>query len=333
MRALAARKGDAEGGPKRPSPESPLKPATAQSAEASSEQSPKAAPEQTPKVTTEQPSKAAPEQTSKSVAEQPPQVASEQPSKPSAQRQASAAPEPPTTVAAQTQTKVAAEAQMKVAAEAQTKAVTEQPTKSASVQTINSAPAQPSQGVAAQPLKEPPPKEQKQLAEEKKQLVEEKRVTPDGPNEPEAANTVGDAASLLRRLFPSRFSYKTTSAGTGASPVTSEVNVNLEPLSFDGCSLAWRDQNDTLSVSLADLNPESVTVGPRARPGTTFSKEVWDVGLNATSGAGAFTETKGDGSGAVNQYNGLDLQYDSREKADRVAGVLRQAIRLCGGKP
>jgi hypothetical protein len=277
-----------------------LKPATAQPAEAASEQTPKAAPEQTPKVTAEQTSKVAPERTTTVVAE----------------RQTNAVPEP--------QTRLAVEQPARSTPEQPAKSAPEQPVKSAPEQSVRS--AQPGQGAAAQPLKEQSPKEQKQLAEERK-------ATLDGPNEPEAANTVGDAASLLRRLFFSRFSYKTTSAGAGASPVTSEVNVNLEPLSFDGCSLAWRDQNDTLSVSLADLNPESVTVGPRARPGTTFSKEVWDVGLNATGGAGAFTETKGDGSGAVNQYNGLDLQYDSREKADRVAGLLRQAIRLCGGKP
>jgi hypothetical protein len=60
---------------------------------------------------------------------------------------------------------------------------------------------------------------------------------------------------------------------------------------------------------------------------------VWNVGIAATGGNGAITETKGDGSGAVNHYNGLDLQYDSKGKAGGVARALRQAIRLCGGKP
>jgi hypothetical protein len=49
-------------------------------------------------------------------------------------------------------------------------------------------------------------------------------------------------------------------------------------------------------------------------------------------GRGAISEEKGDGSGTVNVYNGLDLQYDSRQKAERMAKALRQAIRLCTGK-
>ncbi|PYS77003.1 MAG: hypothetical protein DMF66_11655 [Acidobacteria bacterium] len=202
----------------------------------------------------------------------------------------------------------------------------EQPSKVTAEQPSKSAAEQPSQGVAEQPAKEQPLKEKGQPAEEKKQPANE-------PVETGGATTVEAATSLLRGLLPSRFSYKATTSGDGASPVTSEVSINIEPLEFGGCSAGWRDQNDTLSVSLSDLDPEGVTVVPRTRPGTTFSIEVWNVGIAATGGKGAITETKGDGSGAVNHYNGLDLQYEGKEKADGVARALRQAIKLCGGKP
>ena len=75
-----------------------------------------------------------------------------------------------------------------------------------------------------------------------------------------------------------------------------------------------------------------MTVAQRARPSTTFSLAVWDVTLATGGGRGAISEEKGDGSGAVNLYNGLDLQYDSRQKADALAKALRRAIRLCQGK-
>jgi len=35
---------------------------------------------------------------------------------------------------------------------------------------------------------------------------------------------------------------------------------------------------------------------------------------------------------ASHLFNGLDLQYDNREKAERLARVLRHAIRLCASK-
>jgi hypothetical protein len=175
-----------------------------------------------------------------------------------------------------------------------------------------------------QPVKEPPVKEHP---------VEEKRLAVGGTDEVEAVTTVEEAASLLRKLFPSRFTYRIKTAGDAhAGPAASQVGVNYEPLYFDGCQLSWRDSNDTLSVSLSDLDAEAVTVAPRARPSTTFSVEVWDVTIATEGGRGAISEKKGDGSGAVNVYNGLDLQYDSRERADSVAKALRRAIKLCTGK-
>jgi hypothetical protein len=135
---------------------------------------------------------------------------------------------------------------------------------------------------------------------------------------------------LLRSLFPVRFTYSAATAGP--PPSTTEVSISYEPLKFDGCRIEWRDSNDTLSASLSELDPESVKVARRSRPGTTFSSVVWDVSIAALGGRGAITEAKGDGSGSVNRYNGLDLQYDDKAKADRVAAALRLAIELCAGK-
>lgn len=160
--------------------------------------------------------------------------------------------------------------------------------------------------------------------------VEEKKVAAKAADEAESLTTVEDASSVLRRLFPSQFSYRVKTNG-GAAP-GSEVVVNYEPLDFDGCRVSWRDSNDTLSLSLSDLDAEALTVAPRTKPSTTFSIEVWNVTLATEGGRGAISEEKGDGSGAVNVYNGLDLQYDSRQKAERLAKALRQAIKLCAGK-
>ena len=136
--------------------------------------------------------------------------------------------------------------------------------------------------------------------------------------------------AALRDLFPARFTYKALKAGP--PHVSTEVSVNYEPVEFGGCRIQWRDSNDTLLASLAELDPESVKVSPRARPGTTFSRQVWEVNIAALGGVGAFTETKGDGGGSVNRYNGLDLQYDDKAKAERVAAALRRAIEFCAGR-
>jgi tetratricopeptide (TPR) repeat protein len=147
---------------------------------------------------------------------------------------------------------------------------------------------------------------------------------------PEEATTTEAALSMLRDLFPARFTYRAAKAGP--PPATSEVRIDYEPLQFGGCRIEWKDSNDTLMASLAEVEAESVKVTPRARPGTTFSRQVWDVSIASVGGVGAFTETKGDGSGTVNRYNGLDLQYDDRAKAERVAAALRRAVEFCTGK-
>lgn len=193
-------------------------------------------------------------------------------------------------------------------------------------------------GVAQQPKEqlseEQPAKEQPEKEQPKEQPAAEKPKSDEAGDAADAL-TVEAALDSLRRLLPSKFSYKVMAAGEASAgeAVISEVNINYEPLKFEGCTVEWRDHNDALRVSLPELNPEAVRVEPQSRPGTTFSIEVWNVRLSATGGKGAVNEAKGDGSGIVNRYNGLDLQYDNKEKAERLARSLRLAIRLCGGKP
>ncbi|HWS54546.1 MAG TPA: hypothetical protein VN228_10480, partial [Pyrinomonadaceae bacterium] len=82
----------------------------------------------------------------------------------------------------------------------------------------------------------------------------------------------------------------------------------------------------------AQPGPEGVRVERRAAPGATFGVEVWNLLLAATGGARAFREIKGDGSGAMNTYHSVTLQFDSRQRAERLARRLRHAVKLCGGK-
>ncbi|HEX8558925.1 MAG TPA: tetratricopeptide repeat protein [Pyrinomonadaceae bacterium] len=336
MRALAAKRGAAKGSedttgtevaaptqegikqqaapaPAQPSPTqpapaqpSPTQPAPAQPAMSVTQLGAAATP-QPPAPTTQQPSPAAQEvtkvpppaeRTASPAAEQPSRLMAEQPSKPPAEQ--------PARVAAAQPLKEATAKEAPAGMAAATKE-SEQPVKESAIKE----PA----------VKEPAVKEQP---------PEEKTVAAGGVDEAEAVETVEDAASLLLRRFPSAFTYRVKTAG--AAPATSEVSINYEPLHFDGCQISWRDSKDTLAVSLSDLDAGAVTVSRRARPLTTFSVEVWNVTIATEGGRGAISEEKGDGSGAVNVYNGLDLQYDSRRKADGVANALRRAIRLCTGK-
>jgi hypothetical protein len=138
----------------------------------------------------------------------------------------------------------------------------------------------------------------------------------------------------LRSNFSNRFSYSYTTRGedAAAAPSTSEARITYEPVLFQGCNLEWRDAADTLSVSLSELDPQGVRVERRAEPNATFSAEVWNLLLSATGGARAFREIKGDGSGAMNTYHSVTLQFGGRERAERLAERLRHAIKLCGGK-
>jgi hypothetical protein len=204
-----------------------------------------------------------------------------------------------------------------------TQPATEPPPKIATEQPPKPSAEPPAQvAAAAQPLK----------AETVKENVEATKGVAEGTDEAETVTTVEDAATLLRERFPSRFTYRTKPAG-GADDASAaaEVNINYEPLDFDRCQLSWRDSNDTISVSLSDLDAGAVTVSRRVRPSTSFSVEVWDVTIATADGKGAISEAKGDGSGTVNVYNGLDLQYNSKQKADALAKALRRAIKLCTG--
>lgn len=146
--------------------------------------------------------------------------------------------------------------------------------------------------------------------------------------------TLDETIDWIRKNFSTKFAYKYTTSGEGTdSPtITADATVEYEPLKFEGCRIDWRDQSDVISVSLAELDPDSVKVELRSKPGTNFSIEVWNLSINATGGKGAIREAKGDGSEAVNVYSGLDLQYESRERAERLARALQSAIKLCGGK-
>lgn len=196
----------------------------------------------------------------------------------------------------------------------------------------------PYDGIAQQPkeqLSEEQPAEEQPAKEQPKEQPAAEKPRSNETSETANAATVEGALDSLRRLLPANFSYQVRGAGEASAgeAIASEVKINYEPLNFEGCTVKWRDQTDALSVSLSELDPEAVRVGPRRRPDTTLSIEVWNVSIATLGGKDAINEARGDGSGTVNRYNSLDLQYDLREKAERLAGALRQAIKLCGGKP
>jgi hypothetical protein len=157
---------------------------------------------------------------------------------------------------------------------------------------------------------------------------------PATPLEPASNATLEDTLDWLRKNFAASFSYKYTTAGEteGEAATTGEAEIVYEPVRFEGCGLEWRDGADTLSVSLSDLDPLNIKVEPRKRANTTFAVEVWNLNLVAAGGKSAFREAKGDGSGETNTYSGINLQFDDRAKAERMARVLRHAAQLCAGR-
>jgi Flp pilus assembly protein TadD len=201
-----------------------------------------------------------------------------------------------------------------------------------------------------------PVQEQPKIAEEQAKVVEEQPKAAEEPKKPaheqpqpdgttvivskesddlNPAATLVETLAWLRKNFSNKFSYQSTTAAEdpNGTATTADANVDYAPLKFEGCRIEWRDLADTLSVSLADLDPGSIKVEPRSMPNTTFSIEVWNLSINASGGRSAIREVKGNGSGAVNVYSGLDLQFNSSERAERLAGALQSAVKLCGGKP
>ena len=143
--------------------------------------------------------------------------------------------------------------------------------------------------------------------------------------------TIEETMRLLKEDFSNKLTYTATAPGEDANvvKVTSEVVIEYEPLRFDHCRIEWRDRKDRLSVVLSDLDPLGVKVEPRSKPNTTFSTPIWNLTIKTVGSAPAIRAFKGDGSGAVNNYNSLDLQFSNKEKAERLARLLQQAIKLC----
>jgi len=162
-------------------------------------------------------------------------------------------------------------------------------------------------------------------------------VEPASPPNVEAQRepTIEETLASLKELFSNKLTYATTAPGADANvvKVTTEVFIEYEPLRFENCRIEWRDRKDTLSVALSDLDPLAVQLEPRSRPNTTFSIPVWTLTINSVGSAPAIRELKGDGSDAVVEYHSLDLQFGNKEKAEKLAQQLQQAIKLCRSVP
>jgi tetratricopeptide (TPR) repeat protein len=134
--------------------------------------------------------------------------------------------------------------------------------------------------------------------------------------------------------FSSKFTYEyfTLHESQTAAPSAYHVNVDFQPLQFTGCRIEWHDVKGNHAFSLVELNPLGVKVELRRMPDTAFSKDVWNLRLTAAGGADAFQDIEGDGNGTSKKYKILELQYEDKEKADKLATALKRAIELCGGK-
>jgi Tfp pilus assembly protein PilF len=156
---------------------------------------------------------------------------------------------------------------------------------------------------------------------------------PQSSAEAQRGPTTKETLSLLKKAFANKLTYTITAPGEDANvvKVTYEVVIEYEPLSFDTCRVEWRDRKDTLSVALSDLDPLGIKVEPRSKPNTTFSIPVWSLSLKTMRGVPAIRALKGDGSG--NSYSDLDLQFADKEKAERLARLLLQAVILCKSSP
>lgn len=147
--------------------------------------------------------------------------------------------------------------------------------------------------------------------------------------------TIDETLKLLKEVFSNKLTYTTTAPGEDANivKVTSEVIIEYEPLQFENCRIEWRDRKDTLSVALTDLDPLNIQLEPRSRPNTTFSIPIWTLTINTAGSAPLIRELKGDGSGTVNNYHSLDLQFGDKEKVEKLARLLPQAVKLCRSVP
>jgi tetratricopeptide (TPR) repeat protein len=152
---------------------------------------------------------------------------------------------------------------------------------------------------------------------------------------PRRGPTIEETLRLLKENFSTRFTYTTIAPGEDDNvvKVTSEVVIEYEPLRFDSCRVEWRHRIDTFSVAFSDLDALSVKIEPRSRPNTTFSIPVWTLSIKTVGGTPAIRALKGDSGGTARNYNILDLQFGSREKAEKVARLVQQAIILCASVP
>jgi tetratricopeptide (TPR) repeat protein len=142
---------------------------------------------------------------------------------------------------------------------------------------------------------------------------------------------IEETQRLLKDAFANKLTY--TATAPGADPnvvrVTYEVLIEYELLSFNNCRIEWRDGKDTLSVALSNLDTLGIKVEARNKPNTTFSIPVWTLSIKTVGGTPAIRALKGDGSGSVKNYSDVELQFNDKEKAERLARLLQQAIILC----
>ena len=147
----------------------------------------------------------------------------------------------------------------------------------------------------------------------------------------ESTATVEKTLSWLGRHFETNFTYEYWSIETSADTATAnhyKSVVNRAPVRFEDCHISWRDGDDLVGVSLSDLDPLSVVVLLHAEPNTRFDSEVWKLTLLTRDRKKSVTVQQA--SGAIQPRNNVELLYNDKENANKIARAFQHAIRLCG---
>jgi hypothetical protein len=140
--------------------------------------------------------------------------------------------------------------------------------------------------------------------------------------------------SWLERHFHADFSYGySTMDKSGDAPVAKhfQLDIKREPLRFDTCAISWQEESDTISLSLSNLDSNTLPVTLFAKPDSKSDTEIWELTLSDKDKRKTI-RVESPNSGARTQ-NQISLKYDTRGLADKFALGFQHAIKLCQAKP
>jgi hypothetical protein len=142
--------------------------------------------------------------------------------------------------------------------------------------------------------------------------------------------TLEQTLAWLKRNFAITFAYGyTTVDTTGDAPVATHNNsiVTRTAVRFEDCNVSWKDGDNLVRVSLADLAP-TPEVRLHAETNTKFDSEVWQLAMFTKDRKKSVTLEPGGGQTTQSRSNVL-LLYDNEDDAKKFGRVFQHAIELC----